>query len=98
MLTSTEIVRAEGEDVLTTLVYKNVKTGEESVYHAPKGDTFGIFVFAGYEPETSLLQEKQRLIKRICNYGCFRTDQYIGCLCGWRCLPEKSSSGSDGSR
>ena len=36
--------------------------------------------------------------KGICNYGCFWTDQYIGCLCGWRCLPEKSSSGSDGSR
>ena len=61
VLTSTEIVRAEGEDVLTTLVYKNVKTGEESVYHAPKGDTFGIFVFAGYEPETSLLQGKAEI-------------------------------------
>ena len=61
VLTNTEIVRAEGEDVLTTLVYKNVKTGEESVYHAPKGDTFGIFVFAGYEPETSLLQGKAEL-------------------------------------
>ena len=61
VLTSTEIARAEGEDVLTTLVYKNVKTGEESVYHAPKGDTFGIFVFAGYEPETSLLQGKAEI-------------------------------------
>lgn len=61
VLTNTEIVRAEGEDVLTTLVYKNVKTGEESVYHAPKGDTFGIFVFAGYEPETSLLQGKAEI-------------------------------------
>ena len=61
VLTNTEIVRAEGEDVLTTLVYKNVKTGEESVYHAPEGDTFGIFVFAGYEPETSLLQGKAEL-------------------------------------
>ena len=61
VLTNTEIVRAEGEDVLTTLVYKNVKTGEESVYHAPEGGTFGIFVFAGYEPETSLLQGKAEL-------------------------------------
>ena len=61
VLTNTEIVRAEGEDVLTTLVYKNVKTGEESAYHAPEGDTFGIFVFAGYEPETSLLQGKAEL-------------------------------------
>lgn len=61
VLTNTEIVRAEGEDVLTTLVYKNVKTGEESVYHAPEGDTFGIFVFAGYEPETSLLQGKAEI-------------------------------------
>lgn len=61
VLTNTEIVRAEGEDVLTTLVYKNVKTGEESAYHAPEGDTFGIFVFAGYEPETLLLQEKAEL-------------------------------------
>lgn len=61
VLTNTEIVRVEGEDVLTTLVYKNVKTGEESVYHAPKGDTFGIFVFVGYEPETSLLQGKAEI-------------------------------------
>lgn len=61
VLTNTEIVCAEGEDVLTTLVYKNVKTGEESVYHAPKGATFGIFVFAGYEPETSLLQGKAEI-------------------------------------
>lgn len=97
VLTSTEIARAEGEDVLTTLVYKNVKTGEESVYHAPKGDTFGIFVFAGYEPETSLLQgkaeidEKGYVITDASRQTVYRVFMRLAMSA------RKSSSGSDGS-
>ena len=33
------------------------ETGEETVF-APQGDTFGVFVFAGYEPETALIRDK----------------------------------------
>lgn len=58
ILTDTQIVKAEGDSALRKLVYKNTKTGEVTEYQPPEGDTFGIFVFAGYEPETSLLKDK----------------------------------------
>ncbi len=58
ILTDTQIVKAEGDSALRKLVYKNTKTGEVTEYQPPEGDTFGIFVFAGYEPETSLLKGK----------------------------------------
>lgn len=58
ILTDTQIVKAEGDTALRKLVYKNTKTGEITEYQPPEGDTFGIFVFAGYEPETSLLKDK----------------------------------------
>lgn len=61
ILTNTQVVRAEGDAFLKKLVYENTKTGEVTEYQAPEGDTFGIFVFAGYEPETSLLQGKVEL-------------------------------------
>ncbi len=32
------------------------QTGEVGEYRAADGDTFGVFVFAGYEPETNLLR------------------------------------------
>lgn len=56
VLTNTEVVEASGDDFLRTLIYKNNKTGEVTEYNAPKGDTFGIFVFAGYEPATELVR------------------------------------------
>ncbi len=56
VLTNTEIVEAIGDTALRTLRYRNNKTGEESEYSAPEGDTFGIFVLAGRVPATSLLE------------------------------------------
>lgn len=56
VLTNTEVVEASGDDFLRTLKYKNNVTGEVTEYKAPKGDTFGIFVFAGYEPATELVR------------------------------------------
>ena len=64
VLTNTSVVRVEGETVLERMVYKNNVTGEETVYEAPEGDTFGVFVFAGYEPETGLLKGKAELDDR----------------------------------
>lgn len=57
VLTNTEVVEASGKDLLQKLVYKNNKTGEQTVFE-PQNDTFGIFVFAGYEPETALVKDK----------------------------------------
>lgn len=55
VLTNTEVIEAVGDSLLRTLKYKNNKTGEVTEYKAPEGDTFGIFVFAGYEPATELV-------------------------------------------
>ncbi|MCR5028824.1 MAG: FAD-dependent oxidoreductase [Fibrobacter sp.] len=53
---NTEVVRVEGDSALKKLVYRNNKTGEETVYTPANGDTFGVFVFAGYEPATDLVK------------------------------------------
>lgn len=52
----TEVVRVEGDSALHTICYRNVETGEETVYQAAAGDSFGVFVFAGYEPATELIK------------------------------------------
>ncbi len=57
VLTNTEIVAVEGDSVLRKITYKNNKTGEETVYSPENGDTFGVFVFAGYEPSTELVKD-----------------------------------------
>ena len=61
VLTNTEVVEATGDTALRTLRYRNNKTGEETEYRAAPGDTFGLFVFAGYEPETALVKDKLEL-------------------------------------
>lgn len=55
ILTNTEVVEAGGEGALTHLVYRNTRTGEETVYDSE--DNFGLFVFAGYEPATDIVKE-----------------------------------------
>ncbi len=54
VLTHTSVVEVTGGDFLTAIRYRNSQTGEETVYTADPGDTFGVFVFAGYEPATEL--------------------------------------------
>lgn len=56
VLYNTEVVEATGDSALSTLRYRNIKTGEEGVYRADDGDTFGIFVFVGYAPATQLVK------------------------------------------
>ncbi len=54
---NTEVVEASGDgEKLTRLVYRNNKSGEQTEYTPQTGESFGIFVFAGYEPETSLVR------------------------------------------
>ena len=57
MLTNCSVVSVEGDTALRILKYKNNKTGEMTEYRAEEGDTFGVFVFAGYEPETDLVKD-----------------------------------------
>lgn len=56
VLTNTEVVEATGGDQLERLIYRNKKTGEVTTF-APENDTFGIFVFAGYEPASELVKD-----------------------------------------
>ena len=56
VLPHTQIEEVSGETFLNRLRYRNTQTGEITEYHPPKGDTFGVFVFAGYEPATELVQ------------------------------------------
>lgn len=57
VLTNTEVEEAAGDSMLRTLRYRNQKTGEVTEYRANEGETFGIFVFAGYEPATGLVKD-----------------------------------------
>lgn len=57
VLTNVEILEAAGDSALRSLKYKNKNTGEVTVYEADKNDTFGIFIFAGYQPATDLLKD-----------------------------------------
>ena len=56
VLTHTQVEKVEGDTALRYLRYRNSQTGEVGEYRAADGDTFGVFVFAGYEPETDLLR------------------------------------------
>lgn len=70
-LTNTEVVEASGDSMLRSLRYRNNQTGEETEYRAPEGKTFGIFVFAGYEPDTELVKG----IVALDDYGYIITDR-----------------------
>ncbi|MFT3984134.1 MAG: FAD-dependent oxidoreductase [Lachnospiraceae bacterium] len=56
VLTNVEVQEVTGDAILRSLTYKNSKTGEVTVYQPPEGETFGVFVFAGYEPATALVK------------------------------------------
>lgn len=57
VLYHTEVLSVSGDSALNTICYKNNVTGEVTEYRAENGDFFGVFVFAGYEPETALVKE-----------------------------------------
>lgn len=56
ILTNTEVEEVSGDTALRYLRYRNTKTGQATEYHATNGETFGVFVFAGYEPATELVR------------------------------------------
>lgn len=56
VLTNTSVESVSGDSVLRRLVYVNSKTGERTVFEPENGDTFGVFVFAGYLPSTELFK------------------------------------------
>lgn len=56
VLPHTQIEEVSGETYLDRLRYRNTQTGEATEYRPAQGDTFGVFVFAGYEPATELVK------------------------------------------
>lgn len=61
VVTNVQVDSVAGDDGLRTLTYRNRKTGEVTVYEAEDGDSFGIFIFAGYEPATGLVKDVAEL-------------------------------------
>ncbi len=58
----TVITEIKGDGIVTSMVVKNKKTGEETEIFADEDDgTFGIFVFIGYLPNTELFEDKLEL-------------------------------------
>lgn len=69
---NTEILEATGDDILKSAKFINNKTKETFEYTASKEDgTFGIFVFIGYEPKTSLFKNHIDMDK----FGYILTDE-----------------------
>lgn len=67
----TIVEEVSGESNLKRIRYRNTRTGEITTYEAKKDDTFGVFVFAGYEPATSLIKD----IAEIDSMGYVITDK-----------------------
>ncbi len=54
---NTTVEEVSGKNGLNYIRYKNTKTGDISEYRAEDGDFFGVFVFAGYSPDTEVVKD-----------------------------------------
>ncbi len=61
VLTNTVMEAVSGDQGLTYARYRNTKTGEVTEYRSRAGETFGVFVFAGYAPATGFLKGQVEL-------------------------------------
>ncbi len=55
--TNTVVEEVSGRNGLNYLRCKNTQTGEITEFRAQDGETFGVFVFVGYEPATALVKD-----------------------------------------
>lgn len=55
---NTEVKEVTGKDFVQKAVFINNLTGEETTYEAPENSTFGMFVFAGSQPNTKIFEDK----------------------------------------
>ena len=56
VLTNTVLEEVSGKNGLHYARYKNTATGEVTEVKSPAGETFGVFVLAGYAPDTEMLK------------------------------------------
>lgn len=73
VLGNKNVLKVEGDTVLRSITYRDNVTGEVTEYKAEEGDTFGVFVFAGYIPETDLVKG----IADLNEYGYVITDKSL---------------------
>lgn len=73
VLGNKNVLKVEGDTVLRSITYRDNVTGEMTEYKAEEGDTFGVFVFAGYIPETDLVKG----IADLNEYGYVITDKSL---------------------
>ncbi len=64
VITNTVMEEVSGKFGITYVKYKNTKTGKITEYHAKAEETFGVFVFAGYAPNTKFLNGAIELDER----------------------------------
>ena len=57
IIPDTVVEEVSGEKGLNHIRYKNTKTGKVTEYNADAGDFFGVFVFAGYSPDTQAVKD-----------------------------------------
>ncbi|MEI8198777.1 MAG: thioredoxin-disulfide reductase [Eubacteriales bacterium] len=59
---NTEIIDVQGDELMKSITFRNNKTEKTFTYEASEEDrTFGVFVFAGYEPATALFAGQVRM-------------------------------------
>ena len=56
VLTNTVLEEVSGENGLNYARYKNTATGKVTEVKSPNGESFGVFVFAGYAPATEIVK------------------------------------------
>lgn len=61
VITNTVVEEVKGENGLNYIRYKKRTTGEVTEYRAKEGESFGVFVFVGYAPETDLVKDVAEL-------------------------------------
>ena len=70
VLTNTEVEEVSGEGGLNYIRYKNTKTEKVTEYRADDGDFFGVFVLAGYTPDTKIVKD----LVELSDHGYIVTD------------------------
>ena len=71
VLTNTVVEEVRGEGGLNYIRYKNLKTDTVTEYRAKENDFFGVFVLAGYTPDTKIV----RGLLELDEYGYIVTDK-----------------------
>ncbi len=70
ILTNTVVEEVSGDGGLNYIRYKNTKTEKVTEYRADGGDFFGVFVLAGYIPDTKIVRD----LVELSDHGYIVTD------------------------